>query len=45
MFPALRKEIGMVFQTPNPFKMSIYDNVAYGPKIQGIRKETNSIRL
>ena len=35
---ALRKEIGMVFQTPNPFKMSIYDNVAYGPKIQGIRK-------
>ncbi|MHC1631915.1 MAG: phosphate ABC transporter ATP-binding protein PstB [Methanotrichaceae archaeon] len=34
----LRKRIGMVFQKPNPFPMSIYDNVAYGPRIHGIRK-------
>ena len=33
----LRKEIGMVFQKPNPFPMSIYDNVAYGPRVHGIR--------
>ena len=33
----LRKKIGMVFQQPNPFPMSIYDNVAYGPRIHGIR--------
>ena len=33
----LRKEVGMVFQKANPFPMSIYDNVAYGPRIQGIR--------
>ncbi len=33
----LRKQIGMVFQTPNPFPMSIYDNIAYGPRIHGIR--------
>ncbi|MEF9952683.1 MAG: phosphate ABC transporter ATP-binding protein PstB [Clostridium sp.] len=32
----LRKRVGMVFQKPNPFVMSIYDNVAYGPKIHGI---------
>ena len=32
----LRKEIGMVFQKPNPFPMSIYDNVAYGPRVHGI---------
>ena len=32
----LRKEIGMVFQKPNPFPMSIYDNVAYGPRTHGI---------
>ncbi|MEF9933709.1 MAG: phosphate ABC transporter ATP-binding protein PstB [Clostridium sp.] len=32
----LRKKIGMVFQKPNPFVMSIYDNVAYGPRIHGI---------
>lgn len=32
----LRKEIGMVFQKPNPFPMSIYDNVAYGPRIHGV---------
>lgn len=34
----LRKKVGMVFQTPNPFPMSIYDNVAYGLKIHGIKK-------
>jgi phosphate transport system ATP-binding protein len=33
----LRKEVGMVFQKPNPFPMSIYDNIAYGPKIHGVR--------
>ena len=33
----LRKSIGMVFQKPNPFPMSIYDNVAYGPRTHGIR--------
>lgn len=34
----LRKRVGMVFQKPNPFPMSIYDNVAYGPRIHGIKK-------
>ncbi len=34
---ALRTKIGMVFQKPNPFPMSIYDNIAYGPKLHGIR--------
>lgn len=34
----LRKRVGMVFQRPNPFPMSIYDNVAYGPRIHGIKK-------
>ena len=33
----LRKRVGMVFQKPNPFPMSIYDNVAYGPRIHGVR--------
>ena len=33
----LRKEVGMVFQKPNPFPMSIYDNIAYGPRTHGIR--------
>ncbi|HOT08070.1 MAG: putative ABC transporter ATP-binding protein [Methanosaeta sp. PtaB.Bin039] len=33
----LRKRIGMVFQKPNPFPMSIYDNVAYGPRIHGVK--------
>lgn len=33
----LRKKIGMVFQRPNPFPMSIYDNVAYGPRIHGVK--------
>ena len=36
----LRKQIGMVFQKPNPFPMSIYDNVAYGPRIHGIKKKS-----
>ena len=35
----LRREIGMVFQKPNPFPMSIYDNVAYGPRTHGVRKK------
>ena len=33
----LRKKIGMVFQQPNPFPMSIYDNIAYGPRVHGIK--------
>ena len=33
----LRKKVGMVFQQPNPFPMSIYDNIAYGPRVHGIR--------
>lgn len=37
----LRKKIGMVFQQPNPFPMSIYDNVAYGPRIHGIKNKSN----
>lgn len=36
---ALRKRVGMVFQKPNPFPMSIYDNVAYGPRIHGTKKK------
>ncbi|MDO4540820.1 MAG: phosphate ABC transporter ATP-binding protein PstB [Syntrophomonadaceae bacterium] len=36
----LRKRVGMVFQKPNPFPMSIYDNIAYGPKTHGIRNRT-----
>ncbi|NWF75452.1 MAG: phosphate ABC transporter ATP-binding protein [Nitrospirae bacterium] len=36
----LRKKIGMVFQKPNPFPSSIYENVAYGPKIRGIKKKS-----
>ena len=38
----LRKQVGMVFQKPNPFPMSIYDNVAYGPRTHGIR---NKVKL
>lgn len=33
----LRKEVGMVFQKPNPFEMSIFDNIAYGPRVHGLR--------
>ncbi|NMB07016.1 MAG: phosphate ABC transporter ATP-binding protein [Tissierellia bacterium] len=36
----LRKKVGMVFQKPNPFPMSIYDNIAYGPRIHGIKKKS-----
>ena len=36
----LRKKVGMVFQQPNPFPMSIYDNIAYGPRIHGIKSKT-----
>ncbi|MCI1943841.1 phosphate ABC transporter ATP-binding protein PstB [Clostridium luticellarii] len=36
----LRKRIGMVFQNPNPFPMSIYDNVAYGPRVHGINNKS-----
>ncbi len=35
----LRKEIGMVFQKPNPFPMSIYDNIAYGPRTHGVKNK------
>ena len=38
----LRKEVGMVFQKPNPFPMSIYDNIAYGPRTHGV---TNRAQL
>ena len=48
----LRKRVGMVFQRPNPFPMSIYDNIAYGPRVHGIRDRKrldeiveNSLRL
>lgn len=36
----LRKKVGMVFQQPNPFPMSIYDNIAYGPRIHGIKSKS-----
>ena len=35
----LRRDIGMVFQKPNPFPMSVYDNIAYGPRIHGIKNK------
>ena len=37
----LRKKVGMVFQKPNPFPMSIYDNIAYGPRIHGIKSKVD----
>lgn len=37
---SLRKRVGMVFQRPNPFPMSIYDNIAYGPRTHGIRSKS-----
>lgn len=37
---SLRKRVGMVFQKPNPFSMSIYDNIAYGPRTHGIKKKS-----
>lgn len=36
----LRKRVGMVFQKPNPFPMSVYDNIAYGPRTHGVRKKS-----
>lgn len=41
----LRKRVGMVFQQPNPFPMSIYDNIAYGPRIHGIKSRTQLDRI
>ncbi len=41
----LRKRIGMIAQTPNPLPMSIYDNVAYGPRIHGLKDEENLDQL
>lgn len=41
----LRKKVGMVFQQPNPFPMSIYDNIAYGPRIHGIKSKTELDRI
>ncbi len=41
----LRKKVGMVFQQPNPFPMSIYDNIAYGPRIHGIRDRKTLDRI
>lgn len=38
---ALRKEVGMVFQKPNPFPMSVYDNIAYGPRIHGVKNKAD----
>ncbi|NTU61147.1 MAG: ATP-binding cassette domain-containing protein [Caldiserica bacterium] len=37
----LRKKVGMVFQKPNPFPKSIFDNIAYGPKIHGTKNKTD----
>ena len=37
----LRKRVGMVFQKPNPFPMSIYDNIAYGPRTHGIKRKAH----
>ncbi len=42
---ALRKNVGMVFQKPNPFPMSVYDNIAYGPRTFGIRKRAELDRI
>lgn len=41
----LRTKVGMVFQKPNPFPMSIYDNITYGPKIQGIKDKKELDRI
>ena len=40
----LRKRVGMVFQKPNPFPMSIYDNIAYGPRTHGIHTQSEAGR-
>ena len=39
----LRRRVGMVFQKPNPFPMSIYDNIAYGPRTHGIRRKADGL--
>ena len=41
----LRKRVGMVFQKPNPFPASVYDNIAYGPKTHGVRSEEHTSEL
>ncbi len=41
----LRKKIGMVFQQPNPFPMSIYDNIAYGPRVHGLKNKHELDRI
>jgi phosphate transport system ATP-binding protein len=41
----LRKKVGMVFQKPNPFPMSIFDNVAYGPRCQGIKNKDKLVEI
>ena len=41
----LRKKVGMVFQQPNPFPMSIYDNIAYGPRVHGIKDKATLDRI
>lgn len=41
----LRTEVGMVFQSPNPFPMSIFDNVAYGPRCQGIKNKATLTKI
>ena len=41
----LRKRVGMVFQKPNPFPMSIYDNIAYGPRVHGIKSKAKLDRI
>ncbi|MCR4892144.1 MAG: phosphate ABC transporter ATP-binding protein PstB [Lachnospiraceae bacterium] len=41
----LRKKVGMVFQQPNPFPMSIYDNIAYGPRVHGIKDKKTLDRI
>ena len=41
----LRQQVGMVFQKPNPFPKSIFDNVAYGPRLQGIKKRSDLQRI
>ena len=38
----LRRRVGMVFQKPNPFPMSVYDNIAYGPRTHGITQQAQS---
>ena len=42
---AVRKRVGMVFQKPNPFPMSIYDNIAYGPRTHGVKKKKELDRI